>query len=177
MPATAMWIQCITVIIFVLCCSMGGEDSSKFFNYLILMGNVAMTLPYMFLSFAFSFFKKKKEIAKPFEVYKNYKSALVWSIIVTLTVGFANLFTIIQPLTSENKDYVAVIFQISGPIIFGLLAWLIYRRYEKNVLKKQISNIDNKIDTELEKIEKAEEEVTSETIGVIDIEVHDDDSK
>lgn len=177
MPATAMWIQCITVIIFVLCCSMGGEDSSKFFNYLILMGNVAMTLPYMFLSFAFSFFKKKKEIVKPFEVYKNYKSALVWSIIVTLTVGFANIFTIIQPLTSENKDYVAVIFQISGPIIFGFLAWLIYRRYENNVLKKQISNIDNKIDTELEKIEKAEEEVTSETIGVIDIEVHDDDSK
>ncbi|HAT4134808.1 glutamate/gamma-aminobutyrate family transporter YjeM [Clostridium perfringens] len=177
MPATAMWIQCITVIIFVLCCSMGGEDSSKFFNYLILMGNVAMTLPYMFLSFAFSFFKKKKEIVKPFEVYKNYKSALVWSIIVTLTVGFANIFTIIQPLTSENKDYVAVIFQISGPIIFGFLAWLIYRRYENNVLKKQISNIDNKIDRELEKIEKAEEEVTSETIGVIDIEVHDDDSK
>lgn len=177
MPATAMWIQCITVIIFVLCCSMGGEDSSKFFNYLILMGNVAMTLPYMFLSFAFSFFKKKKEIVKPFEVYKNYKSALVWSIIVTLTVGFANIFTIIQPLTSENKDYVAVIFQISGPIIFGLLAWLIYRRYENNVLKKQISNIDNKINTELEKIEKAEEEVTSETIGVIDVEVHDDDSK
>ncbi|MDK0772426.1 glutamate/gamma-aminobutyrate family transporter YjeM [Clostridium perfringens] len=177
MPATAMWIQCITVIIFVLCCSMGGEDSSKFFNYLILMGNVAMTLPYMFLSFAFSFFKKKKEIVKPFEVYKNYKSALVWSIIVTLTVGFANIFTIIQPLTSENKDYVAVIFQISGPIIFGFLAWLIYRRYENNVLKKQISNIDNKIDRELEKIEKAEEEVTSETIGVIDIEVHDDNSK
>ena len=177
MPATAMWIQCLTVIIFVLCCSIGGDDSSKFFNYLILMGNVAMTLPYMFLSFAFSFFKKKKEIVKPFEVYKNYKSALVWSIIVTLTVGFANIFTIIQPLTSEKKDYVAVIFQISGPIIFGLLAWLIYRRYENNVLKKQISNIDNKIDTELEKIEKAEEEVTSETIGVIDIEVHDDDSK
>lgn len=177
MPATAMWIQCLTVIIFVLCCSIGGDDSSKFFNYLILMGNVAMTLPYMFLSFAFSFFKKKKEIVKPFEVYKNYKSALVWSIIVTLTVGFANIFTIIQPLTSEKKDYVAVIFQISGPIIFGFLAWLIYRRYENNVLKKQISNIDNKIDTELEKIEKAEEEVTSETIGVIDIEVHDDDSK
>ncbi|CAG9360581.1 TPA: glutamate/gamma-aminobutyrate family transporter YjeM [Clostridium perfringens] len=177
MPATAMWIQCLTVIIFVLCCSIGGDDSSKFFNYLILMGNVAMTLPYMFLSFAFSFFKKKKEIVKPFEVYKNYKSALVWSIIVTLTVGFANVFTIIQPLTSEKKDYVAVIFQISGPIIFGLLAWLIYRRYENNVLKKQISNIDNKIDTELKKIEKAEEEVTSETIGVIDIEVHDDDSK
>ena len=177
MPATAMWIQCLTVIIFVLCCSIGGDDSSKFFNYLILMGNVAMTLPYMFLSFAFSFFKKKKEIVKPFEVYKNYKSALVWSIIVTLTVGFANVFTIIQPLTSEKKDYVAVIFQISGPIIFGLLAWLIYRRYENNVLKKQISNIDNKIDCVVEKIEKAEEEVTSETIGVIDIEVHDDDSK
>ncbi len=47
----------------------------------------------------------------------------------------------------------------------------------KKCIKKQISNIDNKINTELEKIEKAEEEVTSETIGIIDVEVHDDDSK
>ncbi len=95
--------------------------------------------------------RRKKEIAKPFEVYKNYKSALVWSIIVTLTVGFANLFTIIQPLTSENKDYVAVIFQISGPIIFGLLAWLIYRRYEKNVLKNKFQILTIKLIQNLKK--------------------------
>lgn len=167
MPATAMWIQCITVIIFVLCCSMGGEDSSKFFNYLILMGNVAMTLPYMFLSFAFPFFKKKKEIEKPFEVFKSYKSSLIWSIIVTLTVGFANLFTIIQPLTLPEKDYTAVVFQLSGPIVFGILAWLIYRRYENNVLKLKISNINNKIDDKLEKIENAEEDITNDEIGLI----------
>lgn len=169
MPATAMWIQCITVIIFVLCCSMGGEDSSKFFNYLILMGNVAMTLPYMFLSFAFSFFKKKKDIVKPFEVYKSYKSALVWSIIVTLTVGFANLFTIIQPLTAETKDYVAVIFQVSGPIVFGFLAWLIYRRYEKNVLSKKASSLEGTI-TEIEEVDSK-----GNTKEVIDVEVKDED--
>ncbi len=94
--------------------------------------------------------RRKKEIVKPFEVYKNYKSALVWSIIVTLTVGFANIFTIIQPLTSENKDYVAI-FQISGPIIFGFLAWLIYRRYENNVLKNKFQILIIKLIQNLKK--------------------------
>ena len=51
-----------------------------------------------------------------------------------------------------------------------MITKLIQKNLEKLVDGEQI-------DTELEKIEKAEEEVTSETIGVIDIEVHDDDSK
>lgn len=164
MPVTAMWIQAIVVILFILACSLGGDDSSKFFDHLILMGNVAMTIPYMFLSFAFPYFKKKKEIEKPFEVFKTYKGSLIASIIVTATVGFANVFTIIKPLTGAEKDYVSVAFQVSGPIIFGLLAWLIYRRYEKNILSK--GTIEK-----LEEVVLAEEDLTMDKIGIVKEEV------
>ncbi|WP_263628108.1 hypothetical protein [Clostridium bowmanii] len=44
----------------------------------------------MFISIAFIAFKKNKAIEKPFEVFKTYHSALVWGIIDTFTVGFAN---------------------------------------------------------------------------------------
>ncbi len=117
MPVNAMWVQCIVVVIFILVASFGGESANKFFSYLILMGNVAMTIPYMFLSGAFPAFKKKKHIEKPFVMYKSYKSSLIWSIIVTFTIGFANLFTIIKPVI-QDKDYTAMAFQITGPIVF-----------------------------------------------------------
>lgn len=167
MPVTAMWIQAIIVILFILACSLGGDDSSKFFDHLILMGNVATTIPYMFLSFAFPFFKKKKEIEKPFEVFKTYNGSLIASIVVTSTVGFANIFTIIKPLTGDQKDYVSVIFQISGPLIFVFLAWLIYKRYERKVLNNKVNNTLDRI----EKVVLSEEEITMDKIGIVEEEV------
>ena len=46
----------------------------RFFQLLVLMTNVAMTIPYMFLSFAFPVFKKKQlsgQVENPFMVYKS----------------------------------------------------------------------------------------------------------
>ncbi|ELC8395973.1 glutamate/gamma-aminobutyrate family transporter YjeM [Clostridium perfringens] len=135
MPVNAMWVQCIVVVIFILVASFGGESANKFFSYLILMGNVAMTIPYMFLSGAFPAFKKKKHIEKPFVMYKSYKSSLIWSIIVTFTIGFANLFTIIKPVI-QDKDYTAMAFQITGPIVFSIIAFILYHNYEKKMKNK-----------------------------------------
>lgn len=132
MPVKAMWVQCFIVIVIIFISSFGGESSSVFLNYLILMGNVAMTIPYMFLSYAFISFKKKKEIEKPFEIYKSTKVATFAAIVVTVTVGFANFFTIIQPAI-ETKDYLATIFQLIGPIFFGSVAFILYNKYEKNI--------------------------------------------
>ncbi len=130
MHKNAMWVQCTIVVAIILISSFGGKSASTFLNYLVLMGNVAMTIPNMFLSFAFINFKKKKEIEKPFEIYKNTKLATVIGIVVTLIVGFANVFTILQPAL-ESKDYVSTIFQIAGPIIFGTIAIILYSSYEK----------------------------------------------
>ncbi|AIF49734.1 glutamate/gamma-aminobutyrate family transporter YjeM [Pelosinus sp. UFO1] len=138
MPINAMWIQCYMIIAFILLITFGGEGASRFFNKLILMTNVAMTLPYMFLSGAFAPFKKKTHIDKPFEVFKTYNSALIASVVVTLTVGFANIFTIIEP--AINGDVESTIWCIVGPLFFSILAMIMYSRYEKReVLEETVS--------------------------------------
>lgn len=135
MPINAMWVQCVTVIIMILLVSFGGDAAATFFNKLVLMTNVAMTLPYMFISGAFASFKRKKDIEKPFEIFKSYKSGLIWSIIVTFTVGFANFFTIIQPAT--EGDISSTIWSIAGPLFFTGVALLMYNNYEKKVKAKE----------------------------------------
>lgn len=132
MPKNAMWIQCAVVVAIILISSFGGDTASTFLNYLILMSNVAMTIPYMFIAFAFISFKNKKEIEKPFEVYKSKKATIIWTIIVITTIAFANFFTIIKPAIVSG-DYLATIFQIAGPIVFSSIALILYGRYEKKI--------------------------------------------
>ena len=92
----------------------------------------------MFLSGAFAPFKKNTHIEKPFEVFKTYNSALIASVVVTLTVGFANIFTIIEP--AINGDVESTIWCIVGPLFFSILAMIMYSRYEKReVLEETIS--------------------------------------
>ena len=95
------------------------------------MVNVGMTVPYMFISFAFPKFKKMKNIDRSFEVFKTQKSANIWGYVVTLTLFFANAFAIIQP--ALDGDWKTTFWSLSGPVIFGLAAWIIYTRYEKRL--------------------------------------------
>ncbi len=141
MPINAMWIQCIVVVIIIALSAFGGKSASKFLDYLILMGNVSMTIPYMFLSIAFIFFKKKESINKPIKMFKSYKSGAIWGIVVTLTIGFANVFTIIQPAIEES-DYFSTILQIAGPILFVVIGLILYSRYKKK------SNLDKNLNKE-----------------------------
>lgn len=135
MPLKAMWVQCAIVSLIILLVSFGGEGAAQFFNKLVLMTNVAMTLPYLFISGAFAAFKKKSEINKPFVVFKSYTSGLLAAVVVTFTVGFANFFTIIEPAT--NGDIKSTIWMIVGPIFFTVAALLMYGRYEKKVIEKE----------------------------------------
>jgi len=143
MPVNAMVVQAVVVSGIIALVSFGGESVSKFFDILVIMTNVAMTIPYMFLAGAFPAFKKNQEIVKPFEVYKNYKTSFVATVIVVLTVGFANFFTILEP--ALNGDLKSAIWSIAGPILFSLIALLMFNNYEKKV-----SNIKviNKVETQ-----------------------------
>jgi amino acid transporter len=129
MPLNAMWIQAAIVCVMILLVSFGGNSMTAFFNVLVSMTNVAMTLPYMFIAGAFPAFKKKTEINKPFEIFKTQSSANVWTVIVLLTVGFANFFSIIQP--AIEGDMATTIWSVAGPIFFSIVAWLMYNNYEK----------------------------------------------
>ncbi|HAX72158.1 MAG TPA: glutamate/gamma-aminobutyrate family transporter YjeM [Firmicutes bacterium] len=129
LPINAMKIQTALAIVLVLLVSFGGDEAAKFFDKLMLMTNVAMTIPYLFISYAFISFKRKQEIHKPFVIYKSEKIATVTAIVVTAVVGFANIFTIIEPLASQAYD--KTIWMIAGPLFFTILALVLYNRAEK----------------------------------------------
>lgn len=133
MPKNAMWIQCIIVAVLVALVSFGGEGAQEFFGKLVLMTNVAMTIPYMFIAAAFTKFKNNDEIVKPFEIYKNKKVAAIISILVTIVVGFANFFTIIEP--AINGKVSNTIWMIVGPLLFLAISLIIFGNYEKKLKK------------------------------------------
>lgn len=135
MPINAMWIQAAVVCVMIALVSFGGDSMSKFFDVLVAMTNVAMTLPYMFIAGAFPAFKRKKEIVKPFEIFKNSASAGIWTAVILITVGFANFFSIIQPAIQDN-DMKTTIWSIAGPIFFSIVAWIMYGNYEKKMKNK-----------------------------------------
>lgn len=129
MPVYAMYIQAAVVCIIILLVAFGGKTAEQFFNILIAMTNVSMTIPYMFVAAAFWGFKKRTDIEKPFEVYKKpwvWKTAVI---IVVFVIGFANFFTIIEPAIDGNPSQ--TIWSIVGPVVFAIVAWWLYSRYEK----------------------------------------------
>ncbi|MEE3355611.1 MAG: glutamate/gamma-aminobutyrate family transporter YjeM [Candidatus Weimeria sp.] len=132
MPVNALWIQCLIVCVMILAISFGGDTMAKFFVVLTAMVNVGMTIPYMFISIAFPGFKKLENIDRSFVIFKSQTSAVIWSVIVTGVLGFANTFAIIQP--ALNNDLKTTFWSIAGPVIFGFFAWVIYTRYEKKIV-------------------------------------------
>jgi amino acid transporter len=132
LPINAMWVQAVIVCVMIALVAFGGSSMAAFFNILVSMTNVAMTLPYLFIAIAFPYFKKKTEIHKPFVVFGTHGSSIFWTWIVVLTVGIANFFSIMQP--ALEGDIQTTIWSVAGPIIFSAIAWLMYSRYEKNTV-------------------------------------------
>ena len=139
MPKNAMWIQCAIVCIMIFLVSFGGDTMQQFFLILTAMVNVGMTVPYTFISMAFPKFKKMENVDRSFVVFKTQKSANIWSVIVTLLLIFANAFAIIQP--ALDGDIKTTIWSLSGPVIFGLVAYIIYTRYEKKQAAKSKDSV------------------------------------
>lgn len=139
MPKHAMWVQGVVVIAMIFLVSFGGDSAKEFFNKLVLMTNVAMTLPYMFIAFAFIGFKRQDSIEKPYIAFKSKAFGMVMGAVVTVVVGFANFFTIIQPAVEGRMS--DTIWSIAGPVVFSLVAYGMYWRYERmgDVAVKSVS--------------------------------------
>lgn len=134
MPVNAMAVQCGIVVVMIIATSFGGQNASQFFSKLVLMTNVAMTIPNMFIAGAFYKFKKNKSIDKPFELYKTKTMALIGSLSVILVVGFGNIMTIIEPVIQKG-DWESTIWMIAGPVIFAILGFVIYEISKKHFIE------------------------------------------
>ena len=143
MPINAMIVQAIIVIVMIFAVSFGGSNAEEFFKILVLMTNVAMTIPYMFLSSAFPAFKKKQlegKVEKPFVVYKSFGMALTFAVIIGILVGFANVFTVIEPTLSSPAGIGKSLTMIGGPLGFAIIGFILYTVYEKKHVKKDNNN-------------------------------------
>jgi amino acid transporter len=89
-----------------------------------------MTLPYLFLTLAFPFFKAKQDLERPFVIFKTRAATLLATTVVVLVVAFANIFTVIQPVVEAN-DWNSALWMVGGPIFFSLLAMGIYENYRR----------------------------------------------
>lgn len=135
MPKYAMKVQAIVVIVLIGLVAIGGDSASRFFNILVAMTNVAMTIPYMFIAGAFIKFKHNKDIEKPYSLFKKESAIMIFTVLVTFTVGFANVFSIIEP--AIHGDVATTIWSILGPVFFTIVALVLHRKYEKNkILEK-----------------------------------------
>lgn len=138
MPAFAMWVQAAVVCVAIFFISFGGSTAAKFFTILINMGNVSTTFPYLFLVGAFPFFKRLKNIDRPFEFFKNrfWTNVLVIFCLVVLAGGI--IFTIVQPILQH--EYMTAFWTAIGPVFFGAVAFIFYAY--SNRKRQRESNAD-----------------------------------
>lgn len=132
MPVNAMKYQAVIVIIIILIVSFGGKNAKQFFQVLISMTNVSMTLPYFFIAYSFINFKKNDSIEKPFVKFKTLGFTKLCVFLVCFVVGFANVFTVIEPAISRG-DYLTTIMSVAGPAIFSILALFLYNKSKSKV--------------------------------------------
>lgn len=150
MPKFAMKVQCgivITIITLNAILSLANKGLAElFFEAIVNMTNISMTLPYLFIIVAYCFFKNNDSIEKPFVIFKTKKQAKIVIVSAGLVVAFANIFSIIQPIVEyAGITYVdariqkeafgmamrSAISMVMGPIIFGLIAYFLMGRYKK----------------------------------------------
>ena len=129
MPAFAMWCQAALVSVIILFISFGGDAANQFYTILTDMMNVSSSAPYLFLIGAFPFFKMKKDLDRPFVFFKNQTWTWIISIIVWLVIAVGIVFTCVQPILDGN--YATAFWTAFGPVLFGVLAWIFYRRAER----------------------------------------------
>jgi len=132
MPSYAMMVQCAVVIVIILVASFATTDPSAFYNVLTLMANVSMTLPYLFLLYAFPKFKENRDIEKPFEVYTSLTWTKIISWVVFVVVLAANVFTLIQPVLETGK-FTNTVWMLVGPVLFGIIGLIWYQVRERHV--------------------------------------------
>ena len=87
-----------------------------------------------------------KDVDRSFVIYKSQTSANIWGYVVTLTLLLANAFAIIQP--ALDGDFKTTIWSLSGPVVFGLAAWIIYTSYEKR-LSSSKDTAEETVETEV----------------------------
>lgn len=133
----AIRVQVIIVILFIAAKSIlslvNPEGANKLYELIITMTNVGMTIPYVFLIIAWYKFRMNDELKKDVILIKSQGMIIFCLISTIVLVMFGNVFTIISPFLRSKPDLTTGIWTVIGPVMFSIIALVIYSRGEKKL--------------------------------------------
>ncbi len=125
---SALKTQALIVIAFILVKSIfsliNPEGANAIYELIINMTNVGMTLPYVFLIYAWYKYRKNDKLPKNIIMIKSNTMVTITFVLSIITVIFGNVFTVVSPFL--NGQISTGVWTIIGPIIFSILALVIY---------------------------------------------------
>lgn len=140
----ALWFQAAMVIGLVstkvISGFLIGEGANKLFDILLTMTNVGMTIPYLFLIYAWYKFRQNDSLEKGLVLVKSNGTVLLFTVPSMAVVTFGNLFTIVDPfvqaINATDTETARTAFStgfwtLFGSVIFMIMATFIYNRGSK----------------------------------------------
>lgn len=131
----AIKFQAMVVIIFLslktILALIYPEGAAALYELLITMMNVSMTIPYLFIIYAWYRFRHDDNLNKDIIFIKNKSTVMAVFIISSIAVAFGNIFSIIDPFISGNSMIGIEI--IAGPVTFCILAFIIYHKKGQHI--------------------------------------------
>ncbi|MGL5069352.1 MAG: glutamate/gamma-aminobutyrate family transporter YjeM [Sarcina sp.] len=124
--ANALYIQAAIIIIAMLGIGFGGNSANAVYNNLTFMVTITTSIPWIFLVFAYIKFKMNDNIKKEYQFF-NKSIGIIVGIITLVTLIFADIFSIIEPFADGNIQ--KGLWIVSGPVIFGILGFILANRY------------------------------------------------
>lgn len=133
MTANALYIQATIIVLAMLAIGFGGNSANTVYNNLTFMVTITTSIPWAFIVFSYIKFKLNDNIKKEYQFFSKSTGVIVASItLITLVV--ADVFSIIEPFINGNVQ--KGIWIISGPIIFGILGFILAQRYHNKQKRK-----------------------------------------
>lgn len=144
MPQNAMIIQaCIVTGIVILTSFLPTVNS--IYSVLVLMTTMGSFIPYLFMFTAFIKLRKSQpDKHRPYKVPGGNGFAYLITIVALIAVA-VGLFLPLVPSSDLKtaKDIIVYEFEIiCGPLLFGLVGWLLYTNYERKQKKSVTINLN-----------------------------------
>ena len=138
MTANALYIQAGIIVLAMIGIGFGGNTANTVYNNLTFMVTITTSIPWAFIVFSYIKFKLNDNIKKEYTFFNKFVGAGI-GIITLITLIVADTFSILEPFLNHNLQ--KGLWIISGPIIFGILGFLLAQRYlMKEKAKKKLVN-------------------------------------
>lgn len=124
--SNALYVQAAIIIGAMLLIGFGGNVANTVYNNLTFMVTITTAVPWAFIVFAYIKFKLNDDIKKEYQFF-NKKWGVVVGCITFITLVLAIIVSVIQPFIEHN--YQQGLWIITGPIIFGIIGFLLAQNY------------------------------------------------